>query len=193
MRGLMQHDVLIDGVEAEGGWLRERAFQFGDGLFETIAIIDENSLSVGGTYGTSRRGLPSPAVCRFPTSVFSPRKVAVFVPVIDALCSKFTGRPVNPSVATADPAISILERDPASLRVAEQKPMEWLCARRCTHRLSENPALAGIKHLNRLDQVIARAEWEDEQYRGRSDARAGRPCRVRYHEQCPDTAWGRPC
>ena len=37
----MQHDVLIEGAEAEGDWLRERAFQFGDGLFETIAIIDE--------------------------------------------------------------------------------------------------------------------------------------------------------
>ena len=36
----MRHDVLIDGVEADGGWLEERAFQFGDGLFETIAIID---------------------------------------------------------------------------------------------------------------------------------------------------------
>ena len=40
MRGLMQHDVLVDGVEANGTWLEERAFQFGDGLFETVAIID---------------------------------------------------------------------------------------------------------------------------------------------------------
>lgn len=34
--------------------------------------------------------------------------------------------------------------------------------RLCTHRSSDNPVLAGIKHLNRLDQVIARAEWNDE-------------------------------
>ena len=27
--------------------------------------------------------------------------------------------------------------------------------------LSENPATAGIKHLNRLEQVLARAEWSD--------------------------------
>jgi len=33
--------------------------------------------------------------------------------------------------------------------------------RRCRHILSENAALAGIKHLNRLDQVIARNEWHD--------------------------------
>ena len=28
-------------------------------------------------------------------------------------------------------------------------------------RLGENPVLAGIKHLNRLEQVLARAEWDD--------------------------------
>jgi len=28
-------------------------------------------------------------------------------------------------------------------------------------RLGENPALAGIKHLNRLEQVLARREWSD--------------------------------
>jgi 4-amino-4-deoxychorismate lyase len=32
----------------------------------------------------------------------------------------------------------------------------------CQYRLPANPLLAGIKHLNRLDQVLARAEWGDE-------------------------------
>jgi 4-amino-4-deoxychorismate lyase len=32
----------------------------------------------------------------------------------------------------------------------------------CRLRLGRNPALAGIKHLNRLEQVLARAEWQDE-------------------------------
>lgn len=32
----------------------------------------------------------------------------------------------------------------------------------CQHRWSHNTALAGIKHLNRLDQVLARSEWVDE-------------------------------
>jgi 4-amino-4-deoxychorismate lyase len=37
----------------------------------------------------------------------------------------------------------------------------------CEHRLSVNPVLAGIKHLNRLDQVLAAAEW------GRAGAQEG--------------------
>ncbi len=32
----------------------------------------------------------------------------------------------------------------------------------CRTRLVRNPALAGIKHLNRLEQVIARNEWQDD-------------------------------
>lgn len=34
--------------------------------------------------------------------------------------------------------------------------------RLCNQRLSCNPSLAGLKHLNRLEQVLARAEWQDD-------------------------------
>jgi 4-amino-4-deoxychorismate lyase len=34
--------------------------------------------------------------------------------------------------------------------------------RLCDWRLPVQPALAGIKHLNRLDQVMARREWSDD-------------------------------
>ena len=38
---------------------------------------------------------------------------------------------------------------------------DGIAARLCRQRLSEQPVLAGIKHLNRLEQVLARAEWSD--------------------------------
>lgn len=38
--------------------------------------------------------------------------------------------------------------------------------RLCELRLGLQPALAGIKHLNRLEQVLARAEWRDEYAEG---------------------------
>ncbi len=34
-------------------------------------------------------------------------------------------------------------------------------ARLCTLRLGRQPCLAGVKHLNRLENVLARAEWDD--------------------------------
>ena len=33
--------------------------------------------------------------------------------------------------------------------------------RLCSLRLAQQPALAGVKHLNRLENVLARAEWSD--------------------------------
>jgi len=38
---------------------------------------------------------------------------------------------------------------------------EGVKTRLCDIRLGHNPALAGIKHLNRLEQVLARQEWDD--------------------------------
>lgn len=34
----------------------------------------------------------------------------------------------------------------------------------CQTRLAEQPLLAGMKHLNRLEQVLARNEWQDSRY-----------------------------
>jgi len=59
---------------------------------------------------------------------------------------------------------------PASTRILQLH--EWpdfppacaqqgVAARLCDMRLGHNPVLAGIKHLNRLEQVLARQEWDD--------------------------------
>ncbi|MGA9163026.1 MAG: aminotransferase class IV, partial [Thiobacillus sp.] len=36
-----------------------------------------------------------------------------------------------------------------------------IAVRWCTLRLGRQPRLAGVKHLNRLENVLARAEWDD--------------------------------
>ncbi len=43
---------------------------------------------------------------------------------------------------------------------------EGVRVRVCQTRLGRNPVLAGIKHLNRLEQVLARNEWKDEYQEG---------------------------
>ena len=40
-------------------------------------------------------------------------------------------------------------------------PRRGVCVRHCETRLAAQPRLAGIKHLNRLENVLARAEWSD--------------------------------
>lgn len=54
-------------------------------------------------------------------------------------------------------------------------PAEGLRLRWCRLRLAAQPALAGIKHLNRLEQVLARGEWSDpEIHEGLLRDRSGR-------------------
>ncbi|HET9113273.1 MAG TPA: aminodeoxychorismate lyase, partial [Burkholderiales bacterium] len=44
---------------------------------------------------------------------------------------------------------------------APENVTEGIVARLCSIRLARQPHLAGIKHLNRLEQVLARNEWDD--------------------------------
>jgi 4-amino-4-deoxychorismate lyase len=44
--------------------------------------------------------------------------------------------------------------------------MQGIKLRVCHNRLSTNPALAGLKHMNRLEQVLARSEWGNEYHDG---------------------------
>lgn len=43
---------------------------------------------------------------------------------------------------------------------------EGVAVRICDLRLSQAPVLAGMKHLNRLEHILARAEWKDEYAEG---------------------------
>ena len=52
-----------------------------------------------------------------------------------------------------------------SVSVLPSNPPEWsdqgVSVRFCDLRMGANPLLAGVKHLNRLEQVMARLEWDD--------------------------------
>lgn len=44
---------------------------------------------------------------------------------------------------------------------AHSEAVDGITARWCALRLARQPRFAGIKHLNRLENVLARAEWDD--------------------------------
>lgn len=65
------------------------------------------------------------------------------------------GRGYAPPVASAP--TWIVSRHP----LPPPSPARGLLVRWCETRLAVQPALAGLKHCNRLEQVLARAEWHD--------------------------------
>ena len=65
------------------------------------------------------------------------------------------GRGYRPAANLRSTRIVTLHPLPAA------NPHADIVVRWCDTRLSRNPALAGMKHLNRLEQVLAQLEWSD--------------------------------
>ena len=62
----------------------------------------------------------------------------------------------------AEPVIWISVNDwPSHIELYRQSGIN---CRICQQPIHPNPSLAGIKHCNRLEQVLARNEWHDDQY-----------------------------
>ncbi len=155
----MQGDALVDGSATDSAWLNERSCQFGDGLFETIAVVDGKPCLWDAhmarlSEGCRRLRLPLPdfvRLCEECCELCAGRSRAVLKLVWSAGSSERGYRRPSEVVPRRILRISAWPEG------AQGRP--WVM-RVCTHRLSENPVLAQIKHLNRLDQVIAANEWQ---------------------------------
>ncbi len=152
--------VLVDGQPLDADWLSERAFQFGDGLFETIAVVDGSPCLWDAhmqrlLLGCDRLNLPHPEIDALRNDArqlaAGQQRAVLKVYWTAGRSQRGYARP-HPLVPQRIVSLSTWPY--------AQAPGDW-AVRVCDHRLSENPVLAGIKHLNRLDQVIARNESDD--------------------------------
>jgi 4-amino-4-deoxychorismate lyase len=128
----------------------DRGLLYGDGLFETMRVRGHDIALLDGHLqrlqdGCARLDLPMPAPDSLRREI---RKAAGRWP--DAVIKLIlTPQPCRPTrLLICEP------RAPQPVPVAAR-------VRLCVTRLSENPALAGMKTLNRLDAVLARSEWRD--------------------------------
>lgn len=144
----------------------ERAWQYGDGLFETIAVragvprLLEWHLERLGS-GCRRLGIEAPAVGRLEADVAAALEAATgntdfavlkLVVTAGAGPRGYARRGAHPgSFVGIFPATPL---DPSMYR-------NGVVVRQCSTRLARQPQLAGIKSLNRLEQVLARNEWTD--------------------------------
>ena len=159
--------VLIDGTPprapAAAVSVLERGLHYGEGLFETIACVAgrprllERHLRRLAS-GCERLGLP----CDVASIESEVRELAASA--VRAIVKLLLMR--GPAVARGY-ALTGRERPVrCALRYAwpDEEPgaaEHGLRVRLAKLRLGENPALAGLKHCNRLEQVLARREWSD--------------------------------
>ena len=137
----------------------DRGLNYGDGVFETL-LVHEGQLVWWREHwdrllrGAQVLGIPEPDEMRL-------RKEAEFLvagearAVLKIVLTRGVGGRGYATSPNAVPTV-VLSRHAAPARTSSGLNVCW-----CRTALAIQPALAGIKHLNRLEQVLARAEWND--------------------------------
>lgn len=160
--------TLVNGVVATGVPVDDRGLHYGDGLFETLAVrhgiplLWERHMARLRT-GATRLAMapPDETVLRAEAGQLSAGMARA---VLKIIWTRGSG-PRGYSPEGAGPPTRVLRIFPWP-DYASACATEGVGVRLCRTRLSEQPALAGLKHLNRLEQVLARAEWRDEYAEG---------------------------
>lgn len=155
----------VDGQPATQLPILDRGLAYGDGLFETIAVQRGQPRLLARHLARLQQGAQR---------LYLPLDLTLLQAELLAFCAEL-GEGVAKLIVTrgeglrgyAPPQPSrpcrVLLGNPAPAYPAvhaEQGVRLFPCAT----RLAEQPLLAGLKHLNRLEQVLARAEWQDPAY-----------------------------
>lgn len=156
---LFAGDARIDGG-ADDVLIAGRGFAYGDGVFETMRAH-------GGTVawwpghrarlalGAARLRIPMPPAEGMADALqtFAATHRDAVVKLIITRGSG--GRGYSPAL-DAPPLWALIAFAPPPPPPASGLVLRW-----CETRLARQPLLAGIKHCNRLEQILARAEWQD--------------------------------
>lgn len=137
----------------------DRGLAYGDGVFETLLVHDGQPVWWDEHWRRMRQGaealaLPLPSEARLRGEAATLLRDAPARCVLKIVCTRGVGGRGYRPPAVAEPS-TVLSWHEAPAPVAPVN-LRW-----CQTTWAVQPRLAGIKHLNRLEQVLARAEWDD--------------------------------
>ncbi|MDD2056064.1 aminodeoxychorismate lyase [Pseudomonas sp. GD03860] len=155
----------LDGLPADAVNLQSRGLAYGDGLFETIAVrsgrpslleyhLDRLALGCQRLAIDADHGLIRDELCRY--------AAALGDGVLKLILVRGDSQRGYAPAAGAAPR-RILQGSPLPA-YPSQNAEHGVRLFPCATRLAEQPLLAGLKHLNRLEQVLARSEWQDTEH-----------------------------
>jgi 4-amino-4-deoxychorismate lyase len=155
--------MIINGVATDQLPASDRGLQYGDGLFETIAVAAGRpqlwqAHMARMQEGCDRLGIPFPGDELLLSEAEGLCK-GIERGVLKIIITRGSGgRGYRPPETALPTRILSLHPWP-DYPVENVKQGVWI--RSCHTTLGIQPRLAGLKHLNRLEQVLARGEWND--------------------------------
>lgn len=152
--------ALVNGREDGRIEPMDRGLHYGDGLFETMAVrggrvrfLDWHLERLADGAARLAIPLPEPGTLRAEIAAVS----AADRGIVKLILTRGAGeRGYRPPPHPQPTRLVFGLPWPAPAAGTEGVRVGW-----CRMRLGRNPRLAGIKHLNRLEQVLGRAEWDD--------------------------------
>ncbi len=155
--------ILVDGLPATAVPADDRGFSYGDGVFRTLAMRNgraqwwpQHYAKLAADCGALRISPPAEVDLR--------RDLESIAAQLPDCALRITVTRGSGGRGYAVPENLRLRRVVYANPLPEY-PVHWpkqgVSVRMCELRLAAQPRLAGIKHLNRLENVLARAEWND--------------------------------
>jgi 4-amino-4-deoxychorismate lyase len=149
---------LINGQRAERISIRDRGFQYGDGCFETVRILSNKPIlwsahlkRLKHACRTLQLSVNFELLQSEITQLLQDNKAADVILKITVTRGEGGRGYTPPEQANCIRIIQLIDYVAADTTNGARAVV-------CQHRLSSNSLLGGIKHLNRLDQVVASAQ-----------------------------------
>ncbi|MHB0981908.1 MAG: aminodeoxychorismate lyase, partial [Thiobacillus sp.] len=154
--------ILVNGLPAETVNVLDRGLAYGDGVFRTLRTRAGQPLWWRDQYAKlaadcAALALACPDEAGLRAEIC--RVAAAGEGVAKIMLTRGTG--ARGYAPPQDPACTRIVLSAALPPHAQPDSPADIMARWCSLRLARQPRLAGIKHLNRLENVLARAEWDD--------------------------------
>jgi len=153
--------VLVDGVACDRIAATDRGLAFGDGVFRTLAVRGGRPLNWAWHYrrlaadcAALRLAAPAEDLLLAELRQAAPGDAAAKIIVTRGEATRGYGIP--PAARTTRLVMAF-----APPQFPAGHAEQGVTVRRCVLALSEQPRLAGAKTLNRLENVLARSEWDD--------------------------------
>lgn len=155
----------VDGQPADAIALKNRGLAYGDGLFETVLVKAGQPLLLELHLQRLAEGCKRLAITADQALVRS--ELCAYAGLMgEGVLKLILTRGDSQRGYAADPSSNahrILQANPAA-SYPQANALEGVKLFPCSTRLAEQPLLAGLKHLNRLEQVLARTEWRDSEH-----------------------------
>lgn len=154
--------LMLDGQMANQLPATDRGLHYGDGLFETLLVNSGQPLLWAAHRARLARGCERLGLGPLPDRLLE-EEIALLLHgemqgVLKILLTRGSGgRGYAPPQGGASRRILMLYPP----RAPDPCWRAGVRVHLCQTPVTLNPALAGLKHLNRLDSVLARAEWRD--------------------------------